>query len=815
MNPASWWTGAVAGAGAYAAVLLLSLVVATLSVVGAALNGSEDSVSLPENPFISDGDLPSPWSIWFQLAAQLPALAAMGSLGGKIAADLGMFGQFDASVGISFLPLLITAAAIAAVVIAGRLAEKRTPSAGRADRLMQSIVSGIVFSLLLNVVATVASVRIPAGDGIVVSLNAANFASVAVAFLIGAAASYCGRRKRSAPQPGKRGFTLSLTRDAGMTVFVHAALFLVVAIPVAIVVLSVKGGFGAAFSAPLWAPTLGLILLGLGHFAAFGTVTAAGMGSAGMGESNFGYGVGGSLSELGLPVWAGWLLVLLVLVTLNAAATYWYLRRGAQKPAGILGWLALPATFLVFGTLLLWLTGIGASFSMAQAAGGASAGFAWWTPFLLMLWGVAAEAASRYVAPAIAPLLPTALVEHIQKSPSLPYPVAAAVAATGSASAAPAAIPAVAGQVGDGSQGNVPGAAAAPAPGAVPGAPVTVEYKPLSKQAKRNVIIGAGAAGLISVLAIGGAITVNVVKAANGPDAMVEAYLEALVKGDAARAMEISDPSVPNTERVLLTNDVYAKATNRVDGFTIGKTSIVDERAVVAAQLRQNGEKVEASFVLTKNNPTWLNDNWSMKENGPGELRFSSDNSLKALMVNGVEVSLDGVGETGGSYYTLPAFPGTYQLDLPATSKYLESTPATAVVSIGRGRSGGTARLAVETNDAFDQAVVEKVNGHLAACAAQTTLEPEGCPFSGYSYSDTRDVAWKVTKEPVVETYERMDGTWSLSTSSSGTAEASFEQNTSYKKDEEKWEPTTNDSRIYVRGTITLDKDELAVEFQD
>lgn len=812
MNPASWWTGAIAGAGAYVALLAVSLVVVTLAVIGAALSGSDESVSLPDNPFISDGDLPSPWAMLFQIAAQLPALAMLGNLGGKIGADLGMFGQFNASLGVSFLPLLITAAAIAAVVIAARLAEKRLPSASRVDRLMQSVVSGVVFSLLLNVMATAAALRIPAGEGIVVNLNAANFGSVAVAFLAAAAASYWGRRKPSAAQTGKRGFTLSLLRDAGMTVSVHAGLFLVVAIPAAFIVLTVKGGFAAALSAPLWAPTLGLMLLGLGHFAAYGTHASAGMGSAGMAESNFGYGMDGSLSEMGLPAWAGWLLVLLALVALTAAATYWYLRRGARKSSGITGWVALPAAFLVFGTLLLWFTGVRASFSMAQGAGGASAGFAWWTPFLLLLWGAAAEAASRYAAPAIAPLLPTALVARIQKSPSLPYPAPVAASPQGgtAAPAAPATHPVGAASA-DASQAN----AAEAAPAAVPGAPVTVEHKPLSKKAKRNVIIGAGALGLIAVLAIGGAITVNAVKAANGPDAMVEAYLDALVKGDAARAMEISDPSVANTERVLLTNAIYGKATNRVDGFTIGKTTITDEHAVVAAQLRQNGEKVEASFALTKSNPTWLDDNWSMKENGPGMLSFSSDNSISALMVNGVEVPLDGVSAESGSYYTLPAFPGTYELDLPATSKYLDSAPATAVVSIGRDRSGGTAQLTAETNDAFDNAVQEKVKGHLAACAAKGELEPEGCPFSGYAFSDTRDVTWKVTKEPVLETYERMDGTWSLSTSSSGTAVASFEENNSYTKGEEKWEPETNDSRIYVRGTITLDKDELAVAFED
>ncbi|MHA7304389.1 zinc ribbon domain-containing protein [Arthrobacter sp. TMN-49] len=791
----------MAGVGAYFAVLIVSLVVSLLAVIGMATGGSGSSVAVPDNPFISDGQLPSPWTVLFQLAAQLPAMGMIGSLGGRIDADLGAFGAINMSVGIIALPLLITAAAIAALVIAGRLAEKRLPSTTTADRVMQSVVSGAAFSLFLNVVATAASLRIPVMEDVVLGFNAVDFSSIAVSALVGAVASFAGRSSVAVPSAGKKGFVVSLVRDAGLTLTLHAGIILVVAIPAAIIVMGVENGWAASLSAPLWAPTAGLLLLGLGHFAAFGTATAAGMGSAGMGKSTFGYGMGGSLADFGFPAWAGWLLVLLVLVATVAAATYWYLRRGAKNPTSISGWVALPAAFLVFGALVLWLTSIHASFSMSQGAGGASMGLAWWTPFLMVLWGAAMEVASRYLAPAIAPLLPTALVARVQKSPSiLSKPLA------GAAGSSPVE------QHQTQPQQFETGAAARP------GAPVLIERTPLSKKQKRNLIIAGGAVALVAVLVGGGAIAVNTVRGANGPDKVIDAYLQALVSGDAERALEISDPSIPNAQRVLLTNEIYGKATKRPDGFTILKTTMGEEQANVQVELRQNGEKVETNYVLVKSDPSLLDDHWKLKETKPGTVTISSSSSLSSVLVNGFEVSLAGLAESASSSYSsyqLPAFPGNYDLDLPSSSKYLSAEPAAAVVSIHPGNSHRSVELALDTNDAFDKAVGEKVSALLAKCSEQKTLEPVDCPFSTYEYSDTRNVSWKTTTEPVIETYPDMDGGWRLRTSTTGKATASFERDTSYGSDSPKWEKKTYDSQIYVSGTATVDKDELSVEFSE
>lgn len=808
----------MAGAGVYAAVLLLSLAVTTIAVLGAALGSSGEASVVPDNPFIPQNAMPSPWSILFSVAAQLPALAMFGSLGGAMDADLGMFGQMNIAMTVSFLPLLVMVAVIVFAALAGKYAQKSIPSATALDRLAQSIITGIVVSLLLNVVAAIAALRIPVGDGVGISLNAVNFASVFMTFAVAAAASYWGRRKRGIPRTAKAAFAFFLVRDAGRTVAIHVGAFLLVAVPVSIVVLGIKGGVGAVLSALIWAPTLGLILLGLGHLAAVGAITAGGMGAAGatVSKHEFGYGIDGSFADAGLPIWAGWLLVLLVLLSLTAASIHWYLRRGGQRARGVFGWVALPVAFLMLGILLLWLTGVKAEVTTPLGGGGAAAGFAWWTPFLFALWGVGAEALSRCVAPHLAPLLPAALVGRIQRWPSVPFPAGAATApAAGVPSGAPA---------GAGLAGPDAGAAAPQAAAAFPAGGVTVEHKPLSKKAKRNWIVGAGAAGLVVVLAVGGSIAVGVVKGANGPEAVVEDYLEALVAGDAVRAMEISQASVPNDQRLLLTNEIYAKATNRIDGFTVGKSTVKGNTATVSVEVTQNGQRLENTVTLSKKNPTFFNDNWSMANSraslgvsiqGTGTLRFSAAEGAKAVLVNGVEVSLENAAGRLDGYYELPAYAGSYELELATDSKYLDSNKVPAMVSIDARSSLDRARLEVQPNEAFETEAAKQVGDYLNACAAQTVVKPVDCPMNAYAYGDTRNVVWKITKEPTLRISSNYDGAWRFSSDEFGEATATFQEKSRFSSKDE-WEDESYDDRFYLYGTITIDDGgKLAVTFKD
>jgi hypothetical protein len=814
--PGAWWTGAAAGAAAYIATLVVAVVVTILAIVGMAASGSADAVEVPDNPFISGSELPSPWAVLFQFAAQLPALGMLGTLAGALKINAGMLGNVQASIGIFMVPLLISVVILAAAFWGSRMAEKMAPSATLRQRWAQAVIGGLVFSLLLNLVATIASISISFTDAASVRLNAANFASIAVAFLAVTLAGFAGRGKGSAlaGAPAKKSYVRSLLRDLGMSATLHFGTFVVIAVPVLVIVVGIKAGWAATLSSPLWAPTAGMLMFGMGHFAAFGyhgAGSAGGMSSAE--KSEYGYAVGGTMNNFGIPAWSGWLMVVLALVAICVAATYWYLRRGAQNPRNPLSWLYLPAIFLVAGTLVVWLSGLSATAGAGVlASGAAGVGLAWWTPFLMMLWGVVADVASRFLAPVLAPLLPTPLVSLIQKSPStlapstqVPAQQAAAVPAVpaempGYAAAAPFAAPFQPGQQFQ--------------PQSSPAAPVVAAKAPMTPKAKRNLALGGGAAGLVVLLVVGGVVAVNVIRGSHGPDQAVESYLSALVAGDAQKAVDIADPSVPNDQRALLSNAVYAKATNRPESFSITSSKVTNDTAIVKAEMRQGGVRAPVQFTLVKKDPGFLDPHWSLQGVPLSELSVRT--TAAAVSVNGVEVKL-GSGNQGemASASRLPAFPGTYKVELPASSKYLSADPATVTVGMGPAGFSESAELTPEPNAAFTSAVSEQVDAMLAKCASQKVLKPADCPFAGYAFGDVRNVTWKVAKTPTFKIYSLGGNTWAISSDEVGTAKASYESDSSYGFGTPDWKKKTDDASIYLSGKVTLDGDKLAVAFRD
>lgn len=347
---------------------------------------------------------------------------------------------------------------------------------------------------------------------------------------------------------------------------------------------------------------------------------------------------------------------------------------------------------------------------------------------------------------------------------------------------------------------------------------MAVKRGPLSRKAKRKLQLAGGAVALLLVLVGGGAVAAGVLRANNGPEKVVKEFLTALVEGDAERAMAVAGPGIPSGSRVLMTNEIYAKTTTRPDGFTVLGTSVAGDVATVTVQLQQSRVKPQITYRLVKENPTLLNNNWTLQGTGAGKglgtgaVVVQLDAKLSTIVVNGVEVSLAGL-QPDGSIRRLPAFPGTYSLGLPATSTYLTAEPATAVVAVwGDGRER-TAKLEPRRNAAFAAEVQEQVNTMLQACAGQKALTPEGCPFSVNEDLDARNVSWEITRAPTFTVFPRGDNSWSLSTEAAGRATASYERDVSIGGGGPAWEKAADESGIYLQGVVTLDQDELAVTF--
>lgn len=920
INPATWWTGAVAGAAAYIAVLLISVILMVLAIVGLVASNSGNSSEIPDNPIFSGADVPSPWAYLFALAAQLPALGMLGSLSGKIAVDVPFLGSLNASMSAFIVPLAISCAALFALYLANRFAEQLAPSRSSAQRWAQAAISGVVFSALANIVATAASIRIDIPNMGQIVLNGANFASVAVAFVLATLTAYVARNKGVARQPSALTAWVLVVRDAFLTSLAHLGTFVVIAVPVAVVVVAIKGGWAALLSSPLWAPTAGLSLFGVGHLAALGVSSGSsvGGGMTSTANSEYHYAFTGGLESFGIPWWAGLLLIVLAVIAVIAAAMIWYLRRGAQPLGNVLSWVYLPAAFFVVGVLVVWFSGFSVAFNAgAMASGGAGFGLAWWTPFLLLVWGIVTDVVSRVVAPRLVGILPARLVQLIQRgavpvaaqatfapsfqdqsfadqpfqTPSSDAPsfqdqsfaaqnfAAQSGAAQGDTPQGGAAVNGVAqegvapqvtgeqfapGTLASSQPANpYPGAPAqvtqaqatqpqgnpypgAPAQGATyqatqpqgfqaqqaqpqqaqaqqaqaqnspyqgaayRGAPAVPPRAPMSKKAKRNWIIAGAAALLVVVLAVGSIVAVNVIRNSNGPDKAVSAYLDAMVAGDATKAIELSKPTVPEGDKALLSNAVYAKTKDRISGYKILSTSIQGNRATVQAEVEVAGIKNTARYTLAQVNPSLLNSNWTLSGLQVSAIGLSVPEGTNKISVNGVDVPVSSSASASSRFLELPALPGTYTVSLPSSSKYLTGEPVKLTVGAGSTPVGKTGTLEAGPNEAFIKEANAQVSAALDKCTAQKVLRPKGCPFASYEFYDVRNVSWRVTKAPTLKIYSAGDGTFSFSSDSEGVATAYYEANESF-SGPAKWTKSTDDAPIYLSGKITLDGDTLKV----
>jgi len=336
---------------------------------------------------------------------------------------------------------------------------------------------------------------------------------------------------------------------------------------------------------------------------------------------------------------------------------------------------------------------------------------------------------------------------------------------------------------------------------------------PMTPKAKRRFAMVGGAVALVALLVVGGVVAVNVIRDSHGPQKTVESYLAALVAGDAGKAMEIGDPSVPNAQRLLLTNAVYGKAADRPDSFSIATTTITKDAAVVRAEVRQGGVKTPIDFNLVKKDPGFLDPHWSL-QNPPMSV-LSINTTATTVLVNGAEVSLDGGNTAGQDSVSLPAFPGTYTIALAATSKYLSADPVQVKVGLGNSSSTEPAQLTPEPNDAFTSAVKEQADAMLAKCTAQKVLQPAGCPFSTFDFGDVRNVVWRMTTEPTYAVNSMGGDSWRLSYDQVGTAQVSYEHDDSYGFGAPDWKKETRAANVYVGGTVTLTGDALSVSFDD
>jgi len=277
---------------------------------------------------------------------------------------------------------------------------------------------------------------------------------------------------------------------------------------------------------------------------------------------------------------------------------------------------------------------------------------------------------------------------------------------------------------------------------------------------------------VVVLLVVGGIVGVNLGNAAFAPENSVRAYLDALKRGDAAAALELSGAETTEAD-VLLTDEVYAEVDGRISRYRIEETVVEGDTATVTATITQAGEDYEQEFTLTKSGKAAvLFDTWSLDAPELATVSATVDAPEGTVTtVAGVDVSAAEPGEDGA--LTLRALPGSYEVAVTETDWYSAEAQTATVVGFGEKASPEAVDLTVALTDTGREAATDAVDAFLDQCVASGQLEPEGCPFGatggtpGYQYTN---IVWTLDPRPTFSIGEYRDGAWSVTTDSAGSA---------------------------------------------
>lgn len=785
------WVGAASAGASYLTVFVVTLASVLLSFAGVA--ASTDDNLLPQSGSALPGQSQvNVWSQVGQMAAQLIAMAHLGRLGTDVDGTFPFVGAIRGDASAYVVPLATFIVCVLSLYLFSRKAEQKMPSISRPQLLSQALITGAVYSMLINVMALVAAVRYPAfSDFRLTPIAAAGFWPVAVAFCLGAGVSFLARNSVAAGRFSaiQRPLWIARINLPVIALAIHTLLFAAVAIPAILIVSVVSYGWLGLLMAPLSIFNAVGYTLVAGHLGGLWlhTGTSQILGSSNnWSQDHVIFGLGADIAG-GSAAGAVWSALVLALLCTVAAGTAVLLRRGLAENRKASTWFGVPAAFLIFGLCLLPLLSSSFRYNLpGMASGEYSVSPVWWSPVVFLVWGVLVELCARFISPYLLPFVPARLqgAARLGTVAARPVPVTAAE---------PEALP-----LGLDDQRDL----------------VPPTAKTLSPAGKKRAKITLIALGATAVIVAGGLVAVNVAKTSSSPDKLVGEYVQALVDGDAEKALLLADPDVPNEDRTLLTNAVYGAAAKRIDGFSILSTDVTGESASVLVELRQDGRKSEDTYMLVKDHPSLLDDNWKLQTSGLQVLTLTADVPVDGFSVNGVVAGPPDSGPaTRTETLTLSAFPGEYTVTLPETEKFLTAKAKRTLVTIGtRAQAPEGVDLEVTASEALHTEVRRQVEAAWAECAKSTEMKPKGCPFRGYAFGDTRSVKWSIVSKPEYSLERSYSGGWRLRSETDGKAEVSYEENSSYNKDKPDWKPRTDSLRFGAHGEVNLDSEKVLLK---
>lgn len=355
-----------------------------------------------------------------------------------------------------------------------------------------------------------------------------------------------------------------------------------------------------------------------------------------------------------------------------------------------------------------------------------------------------------------------------------------------------------------------------PAPDApTPGTAVEVPGR--ARRLRPPLIIGAALLLAVVAAVIGVALVNHTVL---GPARAVEAYLDALVAGEAEKSRTLIGDG-EGAPAILLSDAVYRSAEDRLTGYEVRDVTVLGDTATVAVELMQNGAATRYAFELTRTGRTaFVLDEWRLDGPEPlRDIRVLVDEGLGLLTVNGVGLALPPGGAArypGLRSVTLPALPGRYVVSPPAPSAYLSyGSEQQVVVPVDPRSAPSGVLLEPAPTPAAEAEAVDRVEALLNACIASSDAAPAGCPNRSFLFGDPEDVRaprWTLDRVPTYSLEKGYDpGVYRL-TGHDAQATFSYERNIEFGRGEPaRWTREEDPQPLLITATVTVSADELDV----
>jgi hypothetical protein len=662
-------------------------------------------------------------------------IAAMSSLGSM------HFKSDGVGASLYFPPLLLT---LLFVVMTARSARRGEVIQAAGTRAVLAAVVGFAFAAVITPATWALAMRDHGA-----SVHAASVSLFFGTWALTAAASYVGTsRAAQAPRPAwvPSDYAIAARLWAG-----SLAVWVAVAFVVWTIVASVKEDLWVGILSPIWGTTVSLDTYAVSHF-----------GSLSVGGESI------KVSDFS----AAWTIVMIVgalaLAVLTSIA--WHLRRDIRETtlAHPNSWAVLPVAYTV-GGLLVWLVpSVVLGGAIGAVGGSVTLQPAFWFVFVLLAWGVAVEAMSRYVAPSLASAVPSRL-HALLRGPERAEDVA----------------------VGQ------------PAGDVVPPRPLTAAEV---ARYKRLGIAG----GVLVAIGIAGWIALSVVNSQlYGPKDQASAYLDAIVDGDLDEANDLA-PTGNDADDSLLTSEIYQASKERITGYTIDRIDQNGDSATAHVSLEGLDGTEKATLTLVKDGKTdVLFTKWKVSDGGLARaVSLTVPDGAGDLSVNSVTV-----GSVQDDVWLLP---GTYDFNAFAGNKWLEASGDPVVVAADDDYQYAEIPDAT-ASAAFRDEVQSQIEAFLAKCMASTVLDPDGCPNSTFAGPDVRKVKWTLVEAPTPD-FESFDGSFpaDLSYGDSGTAKVTYESDESYGFGTPDWRKQTETTDLYLNSvTVNEQGDGLVVTIGD